>query len=146
MLAPFVDFLEFGLLDGKRITPTGRSRRNTAGSSIIQVRYNDEAYAGVVCHLIQHRQTGISDTNHVILADISWMKCSNLTPLDDGKFPWDNHPQLGVETWQYNTYAEPNDEDFPPNVMPLDQIHCQIARGKISHTEPPLWMTVTMDR
>jgi hypothetical protein len=90
MLTPFVDFLEFGLLDGKRITPTSRSRRNNAGPSIIQVRYNDEACAGEVRHLIRHRQTGISGTENVILAHILWMKRSNLTPLDDGSFPWDN--------------------------------------------------------
>ncbi|KAJ6572666.1 hypothetical protein B0H10DRAFT_2444291 [Mycena sp. CBHHK59/15] len=146
MLSPFVDFYEFALLDGKRITPTTRSRRNTAGSSIIQARYDNEAYAGEVRHLIRHHQPGISDTNKSILAHISWMKRSNLTPLHDGKFPWDNYPQLGVETWEYNTYADPTDEYFPPIVMPLDKIHCQIARGKISHTEPPLWMTMTMDR
>jgi hypothetical protein len=58
----------------------------------------------------------------------------------------DFSPQLGVDTWEYNTYAEPTDEDFPPIVMPLDEIHCQISRGKITQTTPPLWMTVTMDR
>jgi hypothetical protein len=55
-------------------------------------------------------------------------------------------PQLGVDTWEYNSYADPKDKDFPPIIIPLKKIHCQIARGKISHTEPPLWMTVTMDR
>lgn len=90
MLSPFVDFYEFALLDGKRITPTSRSRRNTAGSSIIQARYNNEAYAGEVRHLIQHRQPGISADNSTMLAHVLWMKRSNLTPLDAGKFPWDN--------------------------------------------------------
>ncbi|KAJ7142859.1 hypothetical protein C8R44DRAFT_866139 [Mycena epipterygia] len=146
VLSPFVDFYEFALLDGKRLTPTTRSRRNMAGSSLVQARYNDEAYAGEVQHLIRHRQPEISDVSNNILAHILWMKRSDLTPLDDGKFPWDNYPQLGVETWEYNTYADPKDEDFPPTVMASDQIHCQISRGTISHTEPPLWMTVTMDR
>ncbi|KAF7368239.1 hypothetical protein MVEN_00144000 [Mycena venus] len=146
MLSPFIDFYEFALLDGKRLTPTTRSRRNTAGSSIVQARHKDEAYAGEVQHLIRHRQPGISDVSNNILAHILWMKRSNLTPLDDGKFPWDKYPQLGVETWEHNTYANPNDKDFPPTLMPLNRIHCQIARGTISHTEPPLWITVTMDR
>jgi hypothetical protein len=55
-------------------------------------------------------------------------------------------PQLGAETWEYDTYADPKDEDFPPIVLLLDEIHCQISRGKISHTTPPLWITTTMDR
>ncbi|KAJ7790616.1 hypothetical protein B0H14DRAFT_3161315 [Mycena olivaceomarginata] len=90
MLSPFVDFYEFALLDGKRITPTSRSRHNTAGSSIIQARYNNEAYAGEVRHLIQHRQPGISADHSTMLAHVLWMKRSNLTPLDAGKSPWDN--------------------------------------------------------
>jgi hypothetical protein len=91
MLSPFVDFREFALLDGKRITPTTRSRRNTAGSSIIQARHDGEAYAGEIRHLIRHRQPGFSDAgNHKMLAHICWMKRSNLTPLNDQKFPWDD--------------------------------------------------------
>ncbi|KAJ7770025.1 hypothetical protein B0H16DRAFT_1777103, partial [Mycena metata] len=148
MLAPHVDFYEFALLDGKRITATSRSRRNTAGSSLIQVRHGDEdeAYAGEIRHIFRHSQTGVAEPNDTILAHIEWMKRSDLTPLDGSEFPWNNFPQLGVDTWQFNTYADPKDESFPPVVMPLDKIHCQIARGTISHTDPPLWMTSTMDR
>ncbi|KAJ7755093.1 hypothetical protein B0H14DRAFT_2635316 [Mycena olivaceomarginata] len=88
----------------------------------------------------------VPTSKNVILVHISWMKRSNLTPLDGGRFPWDNYPQLGAETWEYDTYADTKDEDFPPIVLPLDEIHCQISRGKISHTKPPLWITTTMDR
>ncbi|KAJ7923894.1 hypothetical protein B0H13DRAFT_1448180, partial [Mycena leptocephala] len=146
MLLPFVDFFNHALLDGKRLTPTTRSRRNTAGSSLIQARYRGEAYAGEVRHILRHHQTGVSESRDTILVHISWMKQSNLTPLDAGKFTWADHPQLGVDTWEYNTYADPKDEDFLPIIMRLVDIQCQISRGKISHTDPPLWMTVTMDR
>ncbi|KAJ7812539.1 hypothetical protein B0H14DRAFT_2605653 [Mycena olivaceomarginata] len=146
MLSLVVEFHDFAILDGKRLTPTARSRRNTAGSSLIQFRYQGEAFAGEVRQLLRHVQPGVPTSANVILAYVSWMKRSNLTPLDGGRFPWDNHPQLGVETWEYDTYANPKDENFPPIVMPLDEIHCQISRGTISHTEPPLWITTTMDR
>ncbi|KAJ6534262.1 hypothetical protein B0H19DRAFT_1080746 [Mycena capillaripes] len=145
MLAPFVDFLNFALLDGKRLTPTTQSRHNTAGSSLIQVRYNDEAYAGEARQILHHTQPGVLNSKDVILVHVSWMKRSDLTLLDGGKFPWDDYPQLGVETWDYDAYTDPKDESFPPIVMPLDTIHCQISRGKISYTTPPLWITVTMD-
>jgi hypothetical protein len=55
-------------------------------------------------------------------------------------------PQLGVDTWEYDIYADPKDKNFPPIVIPLDEIQCQISRGKLSHTNPPLWITTTMDR
>ncbi|KAJ7863991.1 hypothetical protein B0H14DRAFT_2574646 [Mycena olivaceomarginata] len=146
MLSPVVELHNFALLDGKRLTPTERSRRNTAGSSLIQFRYEGEAFAGEVRQILRHIQPEVPTSKNVILVHISWMKRSNLTPLDGGRFPWDNYPQLGAETWEYDTYADPKDEDFPPIVLPLDEIHCQISRGKISHTKPPLWITTTMDR
>lgn len=90
MLSPYVDFYDFALLDGKRLTPTTRSRRNTAGSSLIQARYKGDAYAGEIHHILRHRQTGVSEPKDTILVYISWMKRSNLTPLDGGRFPWDN--------------------------------------------------------
>ncbi len=55
-------------------------------------------------------------------------------------------PELGVETWVYKQYATPNEPDFPPQVLPLADIRCQVARGKIGYTKPPLWITTTMDR
>ncbi|KAF8181189.1 hypothetical protein K438DRAFT_1768026 [Mycena galopus ATCC 62051] len=90
MLSPVVDFYNFALLDGKRLTPTTRSRRNTAGSSLIQVRYKSEAFVGEVRQILRHIQPGITTLNNVMLVHVSWMKRSNLTPLDGGRFPWDN--------------------------------------------------------
>ncbi|KAJ7193720.1 hypothetical protein GGX14DRAFT_301290, partial [Mycena pura] len=146
MLSPFVTFYNYALLDGKRITPTSRSRRNTAGSSLIQYRYADAAHVGEVRHVIRHQQPGVTVEDDRILAHVEWMKRSNLTPLDSSKFPWDAYPQLGVETWDYDVFADPGEDTFPPIIIPFDQIHCQVARGKITHTDPPLWITVTMDR
>ncbi|KAJ7430613.1 hypothetical protein B0H11DRAFT_1942765 [Mycena galericulata] len=105
-----------------------------------------DAHVGEVRHIIRHQQSGIPAKDDTILAHVAWMKRSNLTPLDNSKFPWDAYPQLGVETWDYDIFADPKDDKFPPIIIPFDQIHCQVARGKISHTDPPLWMTVTMDR
>jgi hypothetical protein len=90
MLSPVVELHNFALLDGKRLTPTERSRRNTAGSSLIQFRYEGEAFAGEVRQILRHIQPGVPTSKNVILVHISWMKRSNLTPLDGGRFPWDN--------------------------------------------------------
>ncbi|KAJ7899586.1 hypothetical protein B0H14DRAFT_1655338 [Mycena olivaceomarginata] len=38
------------------------------------------------------------------------------------------------------------DTNYPPCVMPLAKIRCQVGRGKISYTIPPMWITTTMDR
>lgn len=54
--------------------------------------------------------------------------------------------ELGVDTWEYNVYAEPANTGYPPTVLPLAHIQCQVGRGKIGFTNPPLWITTTMDR
>lgn len=90
MLSLVVELHNFAILDGKRLTPTARSRRNTAGSSLIQFRYQGKAFAGEVRQLLRHVQPGVPTSANVILAYVSWMKRSNLTPLDGGRFPWDN--------------------------------------------------------
>ncbi|KAJ6608749.1 hypothetical protein B0H10DRAFT_1955174 [Mycena sp. CBHHK59/15] len=65
------------------------------------------------------------------MAFVAWMIPSPDTPLDDDKFIWHDFPELGVETWVYKKYAPPNDPEFPPQILPLSDIQCQVARGKI---------------
>ncbi|KAJ7233434.1 hypothetical protein C8J57DRAFT_1577602, partial [Mycena rebaudengoi] len=146
MFSPHADFFEFALLDGRRITPTTRSRRSTAGSSLIQVRHKDEAFAGEIRHILRHRQPGNTDSQNTLLVWVAWMKVSNFTPLNRDAFIWNDFPELGIDSWELDCYAPPSDPSYPPNVIPLDKVHCQISRGRILHTQPKLWMTVTMDR
>lgn len=34
----------------------------------------------------------------------------------------------------------------PPTVIPFRNIKCQLAQGIITTTDPPMWVTTTMDR
>jgi hypothetical protein len=54
--------------------------------------------------------------------------------------------ELGVESWEYNQYASHGDEGYPPVVMRVEDIQCQIARGTLTHTDPKLWMIISLDR
>ncbi|KAJ7916576.1 hypothetical protein B0H13DRAFT_2323189 [Mycena leptocephala] len=54
-------------------------------------------------------------------------------------------PELGVETWEFNTFVDPF-ADHPPMIMPLADVHCQLCRGTVTHTDPKMWITATMDR
>ncbi|KAJ6459896.1 hypothetical protein C8R45DRAFT_802459, partial [Mycena sanguinolenta] len=145
-LRPHADFYKYALLEGRRLTPTTESRRNTAGSSLIQVRYHDLPFAGEIRYIFQHAQTGVVDfESPEILVRVEWMKTTNLTPLDNVTL-WSDFPELGIETYEYNTYADPKDDEYPPIVMPLSKVHCQIARGKTTFTTPTLWITTTLDR
>jgi hypothetical protein len=75
------------------------------------------------------------------------MTCAFFLTVDQGKEI--NHtlsPELSVDTWVYNEYAAPTDTECPPRVMPLASIQCQVARGAIKYTTPPLWITTSMDR
>ncbi|KAK6997226.1 hypothetical protein R3P38DRAFT_3263874, partial [Favolaschia claudopus] len=69
-----------------------------------------------------------------------------LSPMDNDKFPWHDFPELGAETWIRGEYAAPDDPDFPPQVLPFAKIKCQVARGVVPFTKPPMWLTTTMDR
>jgi hypothetical protein len=88
MLTPHAYFLNFALLDGRRITPTTRSRRNSAGSSLIQIRYKELPFAGEIRRIIRHRQPGVDGSANILLVSIVWMKMSKETPLDEDTLIW----------------------------------------------------------
>ncbi|KAJ7103862.1 hypothetical protein C8R44DRAFT_746599 [Mycena epipterygia] len=147
MLGSFAEILDYALLDGRRVTSTTRSMRgHGVGSSLIQIQFNGEIYAGEIRHIFRHKQPGIPESQQTLLVFVVWMIPSEDTPLDDDDFIWYDFPELGAETWIYEQYAPPNDPEFPPQVLPLADIQCQVSRGIVRYTEPPLWITTTMDR
>lgn len=97
VLLPYADVYEYALLDGHRITPTTRSRRNKAGSSIIQARFQGEECAGEVRTIFLHRQPGIPGAEETLLITVNWMKESEFSPLDGGDYGFVWH-QLCVST------------------------------------------------
>ncbi|KAK7020910.1 hypothetical protein R3P38DRAFT_3548248, partial [Favolaschia claudopus] len=144
-LDSFVNFYDYALLDGRRLTFTNYSRRGAA-SSLIQVHFNGEPHAGEIRHLFRHRQQGILDSEKTVLAFIEWLVPTLDTPMENNDFPWHDFPELGVETWARGQYAAPNEAGFPPQVLPLADIQCQVARGVVGYCIPPIWITTTMDR
>ncbi|KAJ6532811.1 hypothetical protein B0H10DRAFT_2247399 [Mycena sp. CBHHK59/15] len=117
------DVYDYALLDGRRITPTTRSRRNTAGSSIIQTYFGDEAWAGEVRAIFLHRQPGVSKSEETLLIMVAWMKESEYGPLndDDNGFVWNQFPELGINTWEYEEYENPDDKGSHPLIIPLNE-------------------------
>jgi hypothetical protein len=91
-LESHADFLNFVLLDGRRIVPATRAQNHAENSSLVQLKYDGEIWAGRVEHLICHHQAGLSE--RPILAYISWMKESRRTPLDGDRFPWSTDLQV----------------------------------------------------
>lgn len=89
-LLPYADVYNYALLDGRRITPTTRSTRNTAGSSIIQVWFGEEACAGEVRTIFVHPQPEIPDSQGTVLLVVAWMIESKYTPLNQNSFLWNN--------------------------------------------------------
>ncbi|KAJ7770773.1 hypothetical protein B0H16DRAFT_1775042, partial [Mycena metata] len=145
LLDSYIRTFNFALLDGRRVTPTSRSVRNSAGSSIIQAKIGTMRCAGEIRSIFIHEQTGIPESRQTVLAAVEWMKTSPFTPLENPKFIWDDYPELGIETWEIDRYQDRQDGAFPI-VLPLGEIHCQLARGRIEHTDPKMWITATMDR
>ncbi|KAJ7837895.1 hypothetical protein B0H14DRAFT_2588982 [Mycena olivaceomarginata] len=59
MLGSFVETYKYTLLDGRRVTSTAYSRRG-AGSSLIQIHWKREVYAGEIREIFRHTRPGIS--------------------------------------------------------------------------------------
>ncbi|KAJ7258646.1 hypothetical protein C8J57DRAFT_1073653 [Mycena rebaudengoi] len=146
LLIPYADAYNYALLDGRRITPTSRSTRNTEGSSIIQVMFGSRACAGVVRAILLHRQPGVRSSVETMLLMVQWMVESPDTPLDNNAFIWDKFPELGINTWLHEQYEDPKADGSRPVIIPLSDVQCQISRGTLKHTDPPMWITTTMDR
>lgn len=79
-----VRFYEYILLDGRRIVPTTRTRRRTAGSSLVKVTWKEQMFAGVVKTIFHHDQPRI--TEDIVWAEIDWMKHLDLAAVEDD--PW----------------------------------------------------------
>ncbi|KAJ7114850.1 hypothetical protein C8R44DRAFT_880917 [Mycena epipterygia] len=142
-LHPYGVTYNFVLLDGRRIIPTS-SQRSSGGSSIIQARFGDLPHVGEIRQIFLHRQPGVADSEFTLLAAVAWMKPSKWTPLDNRTL-WNKFPELGIETWELNSYVDFKAND-PPMIIRVEDIHCQVARALISHTTPKIWITTTMDR
>ncbi|KAJ7882906.1 hypothetical protein B0H13DRAFT_1572339, partial [Mycena leptocephala] len=140
ILGSYVQTYNYALLDGRRIIPTTRARARSAESGLIQIQFKGEAYVGEVRVIFQHDQMGIPGSKDALLAYIKWLKPSNLTPLNNNAFV---RRYLGIQ--QICTPNRP-DCDCPPFVIPLSDIQCQVSRGLIKFTKPPIWITTTMDR
>jgi hypothetical protein len=78
------NYFEYALLDGRRITPTTRTRRKTAGSSIVKVVWEGSMFAGLVENIFRHAQKDVLD--NTIWAEIRWMKHLDVSPVEND--PW----------------------------------------------------------
>ncbi|KAJ7247963.1 hypothetical protein C8J57DRAFT_1240479 [Mycena rebaudengoi] len=54
MLGSFADTYSYALLDGRRVMSITESRRG-AGSSLIQIHFKNELYAGEIRHIFRHK-------------------------------------------------------------------------------------------
>jgi hypothetical protein len=52
-------------------------------------------------------------------------------------------PELDVQFHMYQKYAP---VDPMTAVIPFHAIYCHIARGTLTHTTPPQWITTTLDK
>jgi hypothetical protein len=90
MLGSFAETCNYALLDGRRLTPTTRSKRGSAGSSLVQVKFNDELYVGEIPVIFRHKQSSVPSSKQPLLAFVAWMKPSKFIPLNDNSFIWND--------------------------------------------------------
>ncbi|KAJ7576456.1 hypothetical protein C8J56DRAFT_1117364 [Mycena floridula] len=143
-ISRFARRLNYATLDGRRISPTSRTLRRSAGSSIVKVVIDGKRKGGEVRELFRHRQSKINQD--IVFAAIDWMDYADLSPVEDD--PWAAFPELEIETWHFDkrlTPAEAQEQNLPL-IIPLHAVACQLARGVVRTTDPPLWITTTMAR
>ncbi|CAK5283400.1 unnamed protein product, partial [Mycena citricolor] len=139
----YVRTYQHAFLAGRKVIPCSLHGR-PVGSSLVQAYFNNVPHAGEVLYIFSHRQPGISVTHQDLLVAIRWMVPSDYSPLDNTGL-WDLFPELGVETWKLNQFVDPI-SNTPPMIVQLANVHCQVARCTVTHTDPPLWITTTIDR
>lgn len=88
MLSAYMDTYNYALLDGRRLASTTRSKRGSAGSSIIQTQYNGEGHVGEIHNIFSHKQPGVPNSDVTVMVSVAWMKRSTETPLDHNSFIW----------------------------------------------------------
>jgi hypothetical protein len=77
-------FYRYAILDGRRITPISQSKRDSAGSSLVKVNWDGEAWYGEVVRIFHHPKPGLSDpATERLLAEFRWMKEVPLSPVAD---------------------------------------------------------------
>jgi hypothetical protein len=77
-------FYDYIILDGRRITPTQRTLRKNAGSSLIKAVIQGQEFCGVVQSFFRHHQPDIADDT--LWAEVIWMEEENLSAVEDD--PW----------------------------------------------------------
>ncbi|KAJ7059203.1 hypothetical protein C8F01DRAFT_1370784 [Mycena amicta] len=142
-LQPFGQDLGYVVLDGRRVIPT-TAPRSTGASALVQVQLGQQLYVGEVHKLFIHKQNNIFNSESTILGLIKWLKPSDYSPLDKEDL-WSRFPELSIDTWEYEKYVD-DSANFPPKIISASQIQCQVCRGLCAHTDPPMWITTTMDR
>lgn len=85
-LSQVAQFYEYALLQGRRITPLTRSRRKSAGSSLISIEWHGRWYAGEVLSIFHHLQSDL--LVQPLFAEIRWLKPLDISPIDGD--PWMN--------------------------------------------------------
>ncbi|KIJ09903.1 hypothetical protein PAXINDRAFT_86790 [Paxillus involutus ATCC 200175] len=136
-------FLEYALLDGRRITPLSRSVHNSAGSSLVKVVLDNISLYSEVINVFTHVQQGVASGTH-LLAEFRWMVELDVVPVEDD--PQSYFPVLDIKCFKLNTYWESGEAGAPPAVFPFNFINCQIARGIIETTDPLMWIITSLDR
>ncbi|EIW74936.1 hypothetical protein CONPUDRAFT_159705 [Coniophora puteana RWD-64-598 SS2] len=137
----FCTLYHYAFLDGRRVIPTSEARRQSADSALVKVNCPGAgAIYGEVISIFSHTQEGIPSSRR-LFAEFWWLKELELSPVNDD--PWHEFPELDVRCFELNAY---HPSTALPPVLPFDSIICAIARGVVETTDPPMWITTSLDR
>jgi hypothetical protein len=85
-LGSYAECFHYGLLDGRKIRSINHpeSKHTSIGSSIIQIQFQENIFAGEVLTIFRHKQDGVLDPDlrNKLLCYIKWMKPTKESPLD----------------------------------------------------------------
>ena len=84
ILSERAKFYQYFTLNGRRVTPVTRTKRHSAGLSIVYASWGGSTYAGEVVAVFDHLQAGFLAGNvPPLFAHMRWIKGTGDLPLSE---------------------------------------------------------------
>ncbi|KAF8481366.1 hypothetical protein JB92DRAFT_3132926 [Gautieria morchelliformis] len=107
-------------------------------ASLVKAQLNDKLLYGEITSIFEHLQPGYPP---FLFAEIRWFKTLQDCPLETDV--WADFPELDVQFHARDVEAE---FDARYAVILFEKIVCHLARGILPRTDPPQWITITLDK
>ncbi|KAF8465474.1 hypothetical protein JB92DRAFT_3295236 [Gautieria morchelliformis] len=132
-------YYRYVILNGQQYTTAPRdSETRASNASLVKAQLNDKLLYGEITSIFEHLQQGYPP---FLFAEIRWFKTLQDCPLETDV--WADFPELDVQFHARDVEAE---FDARYAVILFEKIVYHLAQGIFPRTDPPQWITITLDK